>query len=221
MKIYFDVESTGFPPMGRITCVVTVANGRSKVWASPDKDGGYAEMNEDTVRELVEFFEGDGDMGRDVISYNGASFDFRMLWLQTSDADIRKRVEILALNHFDLHLACILARGHRIKLDSLATASLGQAKTASGASAIDMWSNKEYDKLFEYCTKDVELLRDLHELALNDSKLTFESRKGNLFDFDLKEFVGLGAEAMSKLPPKKEDWMDDNSTLVQVFDWIS
>lgn len=221
MIIYFDVETTGFPPNGRITCVVTVANDRPKVWASPGKDGEFVEMSEEAVRELVVFFEEEGDMGRQVVSYNGASFDFQMLWLQTTDVDVRKRIEVLAQNHFDLHLACILARGHRIKLDSLATASLGQAKTASGASAIDMWKNKDYQNLFEYCTKDVQLLRNLHEIALNDSKLTFESRKGNLFDFDVKEFVGLGADAMSKLPPKKEAWMDDNANLVKVFDWIS
>jgi uncharacterized protein YprB with RNaseH-like and TPR domain len=220
MTIYFDIETTGFAPSGRITCVVTYSNGRSKVWATPNDDGGYALMDGKTVLELVDFFEAKGDMGRKVVSYNGGSFDFHMLWLHVSDAEAKKRIERLALNHFDLHLACILSRGHRVKLDSIAMASLGKVKTATGANAIEMWNKAEYSELFSYCVNDVELLRDLHELALSENKLTFESKKGNIFTFPLGDYMGLSADEMSKRSPKKEDWMGDNSGLVKVFDWI-
>lgn len=220
MTLYFDIETTGFAPSGRITCAATYLKGRSKVWATPGDDGGYAPMDEKTVLELVDFFEAEGDMGRQVVSYNGGSFDFHMLWLHVSDAEAKRRIEQLALNHFDLHLACILSRGHRIKLDSIAMASLGKVKTATGANAIDMWNKGDYSELFRYCVNDVELLRDLHELALSENKLTFESKKGNIFTFALADYMGLSADEMSKRSPKKEDWMGDNAGLVKVFDWI-
>ena len=220
-QIFFDAETTGLFPEGRITCIVTEHNNRTKVWATPgDSENSYAIMDDACIAELVSFMEEDGDNGRSVVSYNGSSFDFKMLAHQATDPALKQRIKTLALNHFDLHLACMIERGHRLKLDGLAKATLGAAKSGSGLDAIKYWRAKEYQKLFEYCQQDVELLRDLYNLAKNGDSLRFESSKGNVFDVDLRATIDVTAEELSKQMPKQQDWMRTAPSLTKVFDWI-
>lgn len=219
--IFFDAETTGLFPDGRITCIVTEHDSRTKVWATPgETESSYAIMDDACILELVTFMEEHGDAGREVVSYNGSSFDFKMLAHQAKDPALKDRIKTIALNHCDLHLACMIERGHRIKLDGLAKASLGSAKTGSGLDAIKYWNAKEYKKLFEYCQQDVELLRDLYNLAENGDVLRFESANGNVFDVDLKAVIGMTANEVSKQPPKVQDWMRTAPCFDKVFDWI-
>ena len=218
--IFFDAETTGFLPDGRVTCLVTNHKDRSKVWATRDGDDAYALMDDGCIAELVTFMETEGDGGRAVVSYNGSSFDFQMLCNQTADAALKHRIETLARNHIDLHLVCIRARGHRMKMDGLAKASLGTQKTGTGANAVALWEAKEYAKLFEYCTNDVLILRDLFNLALCDKALQFESSKGNLFTVNVGDTLGMTADELSKCTPHKESWMKDNSDLMRVLSWL-
>ena len=218
--IFFDAETTGFPPDGKITCLVTEYKDRTKVWASRGRDNTYVPMEEACVEEVVTFMEREGDRGQRVVSYNGSSFDFQMLWNQTRNAEIKARICVLAKNHIDLHLVCIRARGHRMKMDGLAKASLGLVKIGTGKEAILLWESKQYKKLFEYCTHDVLILRDLFNLAKNEKSLQFESSKGNLFTVDVGDMLEATASELSKQKPHKESWMKDNSDLMQVFSWL-
>ena len=219
--IFFDAETTGLFPDGRITCIVTEHDGRTKVWATPgNTEGSYAIMDDACIAELVTFMEADGDAGRGVVSYNGSSFDFKMLAHQAADSALKERIKALALNHCDLHLACMIERGHRLKLDGLAKATLGAAKSGSGLDAIKYWNSKEYKKLFEYCQQDVVLLRDLYNLSKNGDALRFESSKGTVFDVDLKAVIDMPAVELSKQPPKTQDWMRTAPSFEKVFDWI-
>jgi len=86
--------------------------------------------------------------------------------------------------------------------------------------AIKYWNAKEYKKLFEYCQQDVELLRDLYNLAENGDVLRFESANGNVFDVDLKAVIGMTANEVSKQPPKVQDWMRTAPCFDKVFDGI-
>ena len=134
--------------------------------------------------------------------------------------EVKARICELAKNHIDLHLVCICARGHRMKMDGLAKASLGLGKTGTGKDAVTLWESKEYSKLFEYCTNDVLILRDLFNLAQNEKSLQFESTKGNLFTVDVGDMLDNTASELSKRKPHKESWMKDNSELMHVFSWL-
>lgn len=52
--------------------------------------------------------------------------------------------------------------GFRVKLDSLAQATLGTAKSADGLEAIKMFREGRLDELRSYCLKDVEITRDVY-----------------------------------------------------------
>lgn len=52
--------------------------------------------------------------------------------------------------------------GFRPKLDSVAQATLGVAKSADGLQALDWWREGRLDLIERYCTDDVRLTRDLY-----------------------------------------------------------
>jgi DEAD/DEAH box helicase domain-containing protein len=64
--------------------------------------------------------------------------------------------------------------GHRLSLDHLAKATLGQGKTGSGLDAIQQFRNGEIEKLKSYCLADVRLTRDLYEFGKTHGFLKYE-----------------------------------------------
>ena len=67
--------------------------------------------------------------------------------------------------------------GHRVSLDSLATATLGTGKTGHGLEAIRLFRAGEIQKLSDYCLSDVRLTRDLYEFGAQHGEL-FYSKAG-------------------------------------------
>ena len=68
--------------------------------------------------------------------------------------------------------------GFRVKLDSVAQATLGIGKSGDGLQAVEFWRKGEIDKLREYCLQDVRVTRDVYEHALNDQKVFYFDRLG-------------------------------------------
>ena len=76
--------------------------------------------------------------------------------------------------------------GHRLKLDSLASASLGTGKSADGLDALRWWQeykktgNKEpMMKIAEYCCYDVKVTKEVHEFGIKNGFLKYNDRNGN------------------------------------------
>ena len=176
--VFFDVESTGLLPEGRITCAVTQAGDDVRTWCSPgETEKTYQLMTTDLANELVEYLYAFGK-GRRVVTFNGASFDFKMLYRHLDDDMMREKLLELAKNHFDLHLACIESGGHRMAFNGLVVATLGnESKGGSGLDAIAWWKNQDYDSLFEYCAKDVLLLKLLWQNAFDTQLLFYLPKK--------------------------------------------
>ena len=66
------------------------------------------------------------------------------------------------------------ALGHRLKLNSVASGTLGATKSADGLQSLEWWKNGEYEKVAEYCRNDVEVTRDLFFHILDKGYLLFE-----------------------------------------------
>lgn len=73
--------------------------------------------------------------------------------------------------------------GRRIKLDTLAEATLGKKKIGNGLEALRWWRNGEIEKVRGYCLEDVRLTKELYEYALRHGH--FKYRDGAA----LKEIV--------------------------------
>jgi DEAD/DEAH box helicase domain-containing protein len=64
--------------------------------------------------------------------------------------------------------------GHRVSLDTLATATLGAGKTGDGLEAIRLFRAQEFQRLSDYCLADVRLTRDLYEYGAQHGELFYQ-----------------------------------------------
>jgi DEAD/DEAH box helicase domain-containing protein len=64
--------------------------------------------------------------------------------------------------------------GRRLKLDSIAEATLGVNKSASGAQSLVWWRNGEIDKVRQYCLKDVEITKKVFDYALKNGSIRYK-----------------------------------------------
>jgi DEAD/DEAH box helicase domain-containing protein len=68
--------------------------------------------------------------------------------------------------------------GFRVSLDKLASATLGEKKLADGVQAVQWYKEGKIDKIIEYCKKDVEITKRLHEYGCKQGFVCFTGRGG-------------------------------------------
>lgn len=120
-------------------------------------------FEENRIHKLGELLQ-DADL---VIGYNLIDFDYQVLQpyfqfdlSQVPTLDLLRSVEKIL--------------GHRIKLDSIAEATLNTNKIASGLDAIKFWKTRQIDKLKAYCIADVKITRDIYDYAVKNGKLFYK-----------------------------------------------
>jgi len=64
--------------------------------------------------------------------------------------------------------------GRRIRLQSLAEATLGRGKSGDGLKAGEWWREGKKDLVREYCIEDVRLTRELYDYAIKHGKLKYK-----------------------------------------------
>ncbi len=107
-----------------------------------------------------------------VIGFNHIDFDYRVLQ-GYSMWDVAEQMK-----SFDLLQDIEKKLGHRIKLEDIATASLGTGKTADGLDAIRWWREKKYRLVAEYCCFDVKVTRLVHEFGVQHGYVRYKDRFG-------------------------------------------
>lgn len=106
-----------------------------------------------------------------VCGFNNRNFDYEVLRGYTFD-DLQK------LPTLDLLEAVTAQRGGRLKLDTIAKATLGVGKTADGLQSLEWFKNGEIELVREYCKKDVEVTRDVLLYALRNGHVLYEDKSG-------------------------------------------
>ena len=66
------------------------------------------------------------------------------------------------------------ALGRRIRLQSLAEATLGRGKSGDGLKAGEWWREGKHDLVRKYCIEDVRITRELYDYALEHGKLKYK-----------------------------------------------
>jgi DEAD/DEAH box helicase domain-containing protein len=64
--------------------------------------------------------------------------------------------------------------GRRIRLQSLAEATLKKGKSGHGLQAGEWWREGKFDKVRQYCIEDVRLTRELYDYALKNGILKYK-----------------------------------------------
>ena len=102
-----------------------------------------------------------------LIGFNSDSFDIPLLNRYYPG-------DLLHLTSLDLLSEVQKVLGRRIRLQSLAEATLGRGKSGDGMKAGEWWREGKQDKVREYCIDDVRLTRELYDYAMKHGKLKFK-----------------------------------------------
>lgn len=107
-----------------------------------------------------------------VIGFNTVQFDYAVLMGYT----------ILDLEHhlrsLDLMVEVEKIIGHRLKLESLAQATLGVGKTGDGLDAVKWWREGRIMDIAKYCCFDVKVTKMLHEHGASTGEVFYNDRSG-------------------------------------------
>jgi len=104
-----------------------------------------------------------------VVGFNVVGFDYKVLQPYT-------QIQLARLPTLDLLADLHQRLGHRVSLDSCVEATLGEHKSADGLTALRWWKEGRVDEIIEYCKKDVEVTRRLHEHGCQHGHVFFMSR---------------------------------------------
>ena len=100
--------------------------------------------------------------------------------------------DLTKIRSLDILKEVYASLGRRVKLDSIASGTLGTKKSADGIQAQVWWKEGNIKKLREYCLKDVEITKKVFDHAL---------KHGSLF------YKELGLKKEVKLDTK--EWLQD------------
>lgn len=164
-EVYYDIETQlSADEVGGWKNAHLMKIALAVTWCDAD---GFRRWDESSVSEMIDYL-----LAFDrVINFNGDSFDSRVLSSYRDVAGLR-------LKSFDI-LTDLLARlGHRVSLDSIAQATLGQKKTADGLVALRWWIEGRLEELGAYCENDVGVLRDIVEYGRSHGHVRYFDRSG-------------------------------------------
>lgn len=131
--------------------------------------GEYRIFDEAHVHDLIDQLRG-ADL---VVGYNTVNFDYQVLMGYTI-LDL-----VHELNSLDMLLEVEERIGHRLKLESLAKATLGVGKIAEGLDAIRWWREGRLLDIAEYCCFDVKVTKLVHEHGMRHGRVQYDDRAGN------------------------------------------
>lgn len=116
-----------------------------------------------------------------LIGYNSDSFDIPLL-NRYYPGDLTK------IRSLDLMVEVQKVLGRRLRLQSLAQATLGRGKGGDGLKSVEWWQQGLVDKVREYCIEDVRITRELFDHAVKHGTLKY-------MDFKTKRDVKLDTSA--------------------------
>ena len=166
--VVFDLETQNlFEDVGgranigalRVSCGVT--------WSSARQD--FAVYWENEVPALIVELKSAGR----VIGYNVKGFDYEVLRPYAPN----ERLQFLPT--LDIMDDLFHTLSFRPPLDSVARATLGEAKSASGLQAVEWWRAGEREKLVEYCKVDVDVTRRIYDFGCEFGYVQYFTRLGS------------------------------------------
>ncbi len=165
--VFFDLETQKlFEEVGgrdasklRLACGVTFATDRN----------GFSVYWEKDAQALIDELKS----ADKVIGFNIREFDYEVLH------PYAPTFNFTSLRTLDLLLDLRRTLNFSLSLDSLAKASLGGTKTASGLQSVEWFRSGELTKVAEYCKADVDITRRLYEFGRDNGFVYYYSKLGS------------------------------------------
>jgi len=163
-KIVFDIETSNI--FQDVASNDPVALDMSVCCIYDYETGKYSSYTKETLCNLWPILE-KADL---LIGFNSDHFDIPILNKYYS-GDLTK------IKSLDLLSEVKKSLGRRIKLDTIAEATLGTNKSGHGLEAVVWWRNGEKQKVIDYCIDDVRITKDVYEYALKNKLLKYKDGK--------------------------------------------
>lgn len=163
-KIVFDIETSNeflngdFDPLKLDLALVGIHD---------SKTDEYSSYTQEELPKLWPIIE-KADI---LIGYNSDHFDIPLLNKYYS-GDLTK------IKSIDLLKEVRAVLGRRLKLDSLAEATLGRKKIGDGLQSIRWWKEGLIDKVREYCIEDVRITKEIYDYARTNKRLKYMDYEG-------------------------------------------
>jgi len=168
------------------------------------------------------------DQGYTLITWNGCSFDFRVL---AEESGLLKRCGQLALNHVDFMLIVTFTKGHYLSLQAALqgaglSGKLTRVRLSSGREIRDMdgskapalWAAGEHEAVLAYLKDDVVQLLKLAQVVSRRGRISWTSRSGKPQEVRLSQLLTV-TECFG-IPEPDTSWMSDPPRRTQFTDWI-
>jgi DEAD/DEAH box helicase domain-containing protein len=164
--VYFDLETQksaeevgGWGNISKMGMSVGVtystARGDYKIYGEPQVNDLIAELQRADL----------------VVGFNNLRFDYEVLHGYSA-------LDLTQIPTLDMLVVLSEKLGHRLSLDSIATATFGVEKTAEGLQAIRWWKEGKLAEIAEYCCYDVKITKLVHEYGAAQRQLHYTNRFG-------------------------------------------
>jgi len=127
-----------------------------------------------------------------LIGYNSDHFDIPLL-------DKYYAGDLTQIKSLDILKEIRGSLGKRIKLDSVAQATLGEAKSGNGLDAVVWWKEGKKQKVVDYCIQDVKVTKDIYDYAIKNGHLKFPDKNAG--------------DKIKEIPLDTSDWESKGETL--------
>ena len=104
-----------------------------------------------------------------IIGFNSKHFDFTVLQPYYPKFDLSK------LPHLDILEEVVYSLGHRLKLETIAQATLGHGKSGDGLDAIRYFQQGDWASLEKYCLDDVRITKEIYDYGLAHGHIWYTS----------------------------------------------
>jgi DEAD/DEAH box helicase domain-containing protein len=138
-----------------------------------DLDLAVVCVHDSETQEMTHYFKEDlgklwplieqADM---LVSFNGDHFDIPLLNKYYAG-------DLTQIKSLDLLVEIRKSLGRRIKLDDIASATLGESKSADGLQSIIWWRQGKIDEVVAYCKQDVLVTRKVYDFAMQNGHLLY------------------------------------------------
>lgn len=92
--------------------------------------------------------------------------------------------------------------GRRLRLDSIAQATVGSKKSANGLQAIKWWREGDIESIKKYCKQDVKVTKEIFEYARTHQKVLFmDGRRKREIPIDTSNWVPHDEHSMTHALP--------------------
>ncbi len=162
--VYFDLETQqsadevgGWNNISKMKMSVGVTYSTAR--------GDYRIYGEPQVNDLIAELQR-ADL---VVGFNNLRFDYEVLHGYTS-------LDLTQVPTLDMLVVLSEKLGHRLSLDSIATATFEVEKTAEGLQAIRWFKEGRLVEIAEYCCYDVKITKLVHEYGQQMKQLHYYNR---------------------------------------------